>query len=198
MSWSRAHKAVASNERKGTESSRCNCGWFDRLLTAAAAVCVLASTTVSLSRGGEHDHLIKLIEAGHRQGAHCYKVFFYTQKGQAAACFLMRKYLNRVTRHLRHELNMRHRRHRKLKRSSRIRRRRRRSRRSLAFLISMTPNANKWTGRCLINFSAAYLAQNFDELRDGIGPLIFKVNSTTRLYKLRVSNLKLNSEPLTC
>jgi len=51
--------------------------------------------------------LIKLIEAGHRQGAHCYKVFFYTQKGPTAACFLMRKYLNRVTRHLRHELNMR-------------------------------------------------------------------------------------------
>jgi len=65
----------------------------------------------------------------------------------------MRKYLNRVTRHLHHELNML--RHRKT------------TKKALTFLISMTRNANKWTGRYLINISVAYLAPNFDELRDG-------------------------------
>jgi hypothetical protein len=89
--------------------------------------------------------LIKLIEAGHRQGAHCYKVFFYTQKGPTAACFLMRKYLNRVTRHLRHELNMRAPPPQQLEERRSLQRRRRRQSlaHSLAFLISMTPNANK-------------------------------------------------------
>lgn len=173
MSWSRPHKAA--NERKGTQRahSRCNCGWFDRLLTAAGwlDVCEFARSLASrcLSRGGEHDHLIKLIEVGHRQGAHCYKVFFYTQKGPAAACFLMRKYLNRVTRHLRHELNMRAppQVEEKFVAGDEVGRSSRCLAGWLTFLISMTPNANKWTGRCLINFSAAYLAPNFDELRDG-------------------------------